>query len=55
MPLAGVREFEDAASTAYRDRGAEDNFRVLVEDGPHAMTMTAFEAAVEWLGPKLSP
>ena len=54
MPLAGVREFEEAASAAYRDRGAEDNFRVLVEEGPHAMTPTAFEAAVEWLGPKLS-
>jgi dienelactone hydrolase len=49
MPLSGVRDFEETASAAYAEAGASKNLKVLVEEGPHAMTVTAFEAAVEWL------
>jgi aminoglycoside 3-N-acetyltransferase len=49
MPLSGLRDFEAAARAVYRARGAEENFRLFVEEGPHALTMNAFETAAEWL------
>jgi hypothetical protein len=49
MPLAGLRDFEAAARAVYRARGAGDRFRLFVDEGPHAMTMPAFETVAEWL------
>jgi len=49
MPLEGVRAFEAAAREAYGDRGAQGRFRLMVEKGPHALTMKAFEMAADWL------
>ena len=53
MPLAGLREFESAASVIYRASGAGDRFRLFVDEGPHAMSMSAFETASTWLGKHL--
>ena len=53
MPLSGLRDFEAAARAVYRARGAEERFRLFVEEGPHALTMNAFETAAEWLGKAL--
>jgi len=50
MPLGGLREFEAAAKEAYAAGEAEERFRVLVEEGPHALTPTAFETAADGLG-----
>ena len=53
MPLSGLQDFETAAQAIYRARGAEDRFSLFVEEGPHAMTMPAFETASKWLGKHL--
>jgi len=49
MPLSGLRDFEAAARAVYRARGAEERFRLFVEEGPHALTVPAFETTAEWL------
>lgn len=53
MPLRGVRAFEDAAREAYGACGAQGRFRVIVEEGPHALTMKGFEVAADWLEEQL--
>jgi dienelactone hydrolase len=47
MPLSGVEAFAVAARAAYPEQG--ERFRLLVEPGPHAMTLTAFEGAAGWM------
>ena len=49
MPLQGLREFEAAGAAAYAQAGAADNFRVDVEEGPHALTASAFETTAAFL------
>ncbi len=53
MPLAGLRDFEAAAGAVYRGREAGDRFRMFIEEGPHAMTLNAFETAAAWLAGEL--
>jgi len=53
MPLSGLREFESAANIAYQSLGAGERFKVIVEEGPHIMSMNAFETAARWLSDEL--
>lgn len=54
MPLEGVKAFEEAAKKQYADKKAPGNFEVLVESGPHAMTMHGFETMMAFLGERLT-
>lgn len=53
MPLSGLREFQDAAEREYGKRGVEDNIKMHMDEGPHAMTLRAFDAMAAWFGEKL--
>lgn len=53
MPISGLREFEAEAKKAYQSLGAGERFKVIIEEGPHIMSMNAFETAARWLSDEL--
>lgn len=55
MPVKGVITFQEAAEREYAERDAQDRFRVLIESGPHAMTMAGFETMVGFLSETMGP
>ncbi len=49
MPESGLREFERSAQKAYESLGTKDELRIIISDGGHDFSITAFESAVNWL------